>query len=191
MDLSYIYCCRQLLYLCLHGGVLLFCLFLIYSCCSIHIYSCVSIANRELITCIGLFTMYRLYYWLIWEDMVMYQDLLKYSHVILYCRVFMSKYCKSLKISDDPFDKPPCRGCSSYLTEPYIKCAECGPSHFLLCLQVNMSHTCRTHVTHMHECSQSHCLFPNLTILLMETFASSVSPGDLNTRSIKVITDMK
>uniref|UniRef100_A0A8C9XP44 Transcriptional adaptor 2A n=1 Tax=Sander lucioperca TaxID=283035 RepID=A0A8C9XP44_SANLU len=35
----------------------------------------------------------------------------------------------------DPFDKPPCRGCSSYLTEPYIKCAECGPSPFLLCLQ--------------------------------------------------------
>lgn len=103
----------------------------------------------------------------------------------------MSKYCKSFKISDDPYDKPPCRGCSSYLTEPYIKCAECGPSHFLLCLQVNMSHTCHTHVTHMHECSQSHCLFLNLTILLMETFASSVSPGDLNTRSIKVITDMK
>uniref|UniRef100_A0A8C8DY76 Transcriptional adapter n=1 Tax=Oryzias sinensis TaxID=183150 RepID=A0A8C8DY76_9TELE len=38
--------------------------------------------------------------------------------------------------SDDPFDKPPCRGCSSHLTEPYIKCAECGPSPFLLCLQV-------------------------------------------------------
>uniref|UniRef100_A0A667YB46 Transcriptional adapter n=1 Tax=Myripristis murdjan TaxID=586833 RepID=A0A667YB46_9TELE len=38
-------------------------------------------------------------------------------------------------MSDDPFDKPPCRGCSSYLTEPYIKCAECGPSPFLLCLQ--------------------------------------------------------
>uniref|UniRef100_A0A674NSK9 Transcriptional adapter 2-alpha n=1 Tax=Takifugu rubripes TaxID=31033 RepID=A0A674NSK9_TAKRU len=36
---------------------------------------------------------------------------------------------------NDPFDKPPCRGCSSYLTEPYIKCADCGPSHFLLCLQ--------------------------------------------------------
>ncbi|KAG7266437.1 hypothetical protein CRUP_030660 [Coryphaenoides rupestris] len=35
----------------------------------------------------------------------------------------------------DPFDKPPCRGCSSYLTEPYIKCAECGPTPFLLCLQ--------------------------------------------------------
>ncbi|KAJ4935543.1 hypothetical protein JOQ06_017075 [Pogonophryne albipinna] len=32
-------------------------------------------------------------------------------------------------------DKPPCRGCSSYLTEPYIKCAECGPLPFLLCLQ--------------------------------------------------------
>uniref|UniRef100_A0A8C2J8H0 Transcriptional adapter n=1 Tax=Cyprinus carpio TaxID=7962 RepID=A0A8C2J8H0_CYPCA len=30
---------------------------------------------------------------------------------------------------------PPCRGCSSYLVEPYIKCAECGPSPFLLCLQ--------------------------------------------------------
>uniref|UniRef100_A0A3Q2PH49 Transcriptional adapter n=1 Tax=Fundulus heteroclitus TaxID=8078 RepID=A0A3Q2PH49_FUNHE len=38
-------------------------------------------------------------------------------------------------IADDPFDKPPCRGCSSYLTEPYIKCAECGPAPFLLCLQ--------------------------------------------------------
>uniref|UniRef100_A0A8D3C128 Transcriptional adapter n=1 Tax=Scophthalmus maximus TaxID=52904 RepID=A0A8D3C128_SCOMX len=37
---------------------------------------------------------------------------------------------------NDPFDKPPCRGCSSPLTEPYIKCAECGPSPFLLCLQV-------------------------------------------------------
>uniref|UniRef100_UPI003AAF47B6 transcriptional adapter 2-alpha isoform X3 n=1 Tax=Centroberyx gerrardi TaxID=166262 RepID=UPI003AAF47B6 len=36
---------------------------------------------------------------------------------------------------NDPFDKPPCRGCSSYLAEPYIKCAECGPSPFLLCLQ--------------------------------------------------------
>lgn len=43
-----------------------------------------------------------------------------------------------LSISDDPFDKPPCRGCSSYLTEPYIKCAECGPSPFLLCLQVSL-----------------------------------------------------
>uniref|UniRef100_A0A8C7MKT2 Transcriptional adapter n=1 Tax=Oncorhynchus kisutch TaxID=8019 RepID=A0A8C7MKT2_ONCKI len=37
--------------------------------------------------------------------------------------------------SDDPSDKPPCRGCSSNLVEPYIKCAECGPSPFLLCLQ--------------------------------------------------------
>ncbi|XP_044285825.1 transcriptional adapter 2-alpha isoform X2 [Varanus komodoensis] len=37
--------------------------------------------------------------------------------------------------SNDPFDKPPCRGCSSYLSEPYIKCAECGPPPFLLCLQ--------------------------------------------------------
>uniref|UniRef100_A0A803VJL8 Transcriptional adapter n=1 Tax=Ficedula albicollis TaxID=59894 RepID=A0A803VJL8_FICAL len=37
--------------------------------------------------------------------------------------------------SSDPFDKPPCRGCSSYLTEPYVKCAECGPPPFLLCLQ--------------------------------------------------------
>ncbi|XP_046892361.1 transcriptional adapter 2-alpha isoform X2 [Hypomesus transpacificus] len=36
---------------------------------------------------------------------------------------------------NDPFDKPSCRGCSSYLTEPYVKCAECGPSPFLLCLQ--------------------------------------------------------
>uniref|UniRef100_A0A1A7YGC4 Transcriptional adapter n=1 Tax=Iconisemion striatum TaxID=60296 RepID=A0A1A7YGC4_9TELE len=38
-------------------------------------------------------------------------------------------------LANDPFDKPPCRGCSSYLTEPYIKCAECGPSPVLLCLQ--------------------------------------------------------
>uniref|UniRef100_A0AAZ1X3U4 Transcriptional adapter n=1 Tax=Oreochromis aureus TaxID=47969 RepID=A0AAZ1X3U4_OREAU len=37
--------------------------------------------------------------------------------------------------ANDPSDKPPCRGCSSFLTEPYIKCAECGPSPFLLCLQ--------------------------------------------------------
>nr|KAF6417383.1 transcriptional adaptor 2A [Molossus molossus] len=37
--------------------------------------------------------------------------------------------------SSDPSDKPPCRGCSSYLMEPYIKCAECGPPPFLLCLQ--------------------------------------------------------
>ncbi|KAG8451330.1 hypothetical protein GDO86_003515 [Hymenochirus boettgeri] len=36
---------------------------------------------------------------------------------------------------NDPFDKPPCKGCSSYLMEPYIKCAECGPPAFLLCLQ--------------------------------------------------------
>uniref|UniRef100_A0A6Q2X8F2 Transcriptional adapter n=1 Tax=Esox lucius TaxID=8010 RepID=A0A6Q2X8F2_ESOLU len=36
---------------------------------------------------------------------------------------------------NDPSDKPPCRGCSSNLVEPYIKCAECGPSSFLLCLQ--------------------------------------------------------
>ncbi|XP_066465276.1 transcriptional adapter 2-alpha [Eleutherodactylus coqui] len=35
----------------------------------------------------------------------------------------------------DAFDKPPCRGCSSYLMEPFIKCAECGPPEFLLCLQ--------------------------------------------------------
>uniref|UniRef100_A0A8C9U3A1 Transcriptional adapter n=1 Tax=Scleropages formosus TaxID=113540 RepID=A0A8C9U3A1_SCLFO len=35
----------------------------------------------------------------------------------------------------DPFDKPPCRGCSSRLLEPYIKCAECGPPPLLLCLQ--------------------------------------------------------
>ncbi|XP_054598410.1 transcriptional adapter 2-alpha isoform X2 [Nothobranchius furzeri] len=38
-------------------------------------------------------------------------------------------------LTNDPFGKPPCRGCSSYLTEPYIKCAECGPSSVLLCLQ--------------------------------------------------------
>ncbi|ETE64416.1 Transcriptional adapter 2-alpha [Ophiophagus hannah] len=39
--------------------------------------------------------------------------------------------------SSDPFDKPPCRGCSSYLAEPYIKCAECSPPPFLLCLQTS------------------------------------------------------
>uniref|UniRef100_A0AAA9SC15 Transcriptional adapter n=1 Tax=Bos taurus TaxID=9913 RepID=A0AAA9SC15_BOVIN len=33
------------------------------------------------------------------------------------------------------FKPPPCRGCSSYLMEPYIKCAECGPPPFFLCLQ--------------------------------------------------------
>uniref|UniRef100_A0AAR2M582 Transcriptional adapter n=1 Tax=Pygocentrus nattereri TaxID=42514 RepID=A0AAR2M582_PYGNA len=44
-------------------------------------------------------------------------------------------YIQSLVSFYDPFDKPPCRGCSSYLVEPYIKCAECGPSPFLLCLQ--------------------------------------------------------
>ncbi|XP_077151640.1 transcriptional adapter 2-alpha isoform X7 [Ranitomeya variabilis] len=37
----------------------------------------------------------------------------------------------------DAFDKPPCRGCSSYLMEPYIKCADCGPPEFLLCLQTS------------------------------------------------------
>ncbi|XP_012868895.1 PREDICTED: transcriptional adapter 2-alpha isoform X4 [Dipodomys ordii] len=41
----------------------------------------------------------------------------------------------SARITDDPSDKPPCRGCSSYLMEPYIKCAECGPPPFFLCLQ--------------------------------------------------------
>ncbi|XP_066491402.1 transcriptional adapter 2-alpha isoform X2 [Tiliqua scincoides] len=39
--------------------------------------------------------------------------------------------------SNDPFDKPPCRGCSSYLAEPYVKCAQCGPPPFLLCLQTS------------------------------------------------------
>ncbi|KAG9329966.1 hypothetical protein JZ751_028500, partial [Albula glossodonta] len=38
---------------------------------------------------------------------------------------------------NDPYDKPPCRGCSSYLVEPYIKCAECGPTPVLLCLQTS------------------------------------------------------
>uniref|UniRef100_A0A8C6Y8P7 Transcriptional adapter n=1 Tax=Naja naja TaxID=35670 RepID=A0A8C6Y8P7_NAJNA len=44
----------------------------------------------------------------------------------------MESFCS---FSGDPFDKPPCRGCSSYLAEPYIKCAECSPPPFLLCLQ--------------------------------------------------------
>ncbi|XP_075417568.1 transcriptional adapter 2-alpha isoform X3 [Tenrec ecaudatus] len=35
----------------------------------------------------------------------------------------------------NPSDKPPCKGCSSHLTEPYIKCAECGPPSLFLCLQ--------------------------------------------------------
>ncbi|KAK2506103.1 hypothetical protein MC885_000867, partial [Smutsia gigantea] len=43
--------------------------------------------------------------------------------------------CIFLFVLDDPSDKPPCRGCSSYLMEPYIKCAECGPPPFFLCLQ--------------------------------------------------------
>nr|XP_023420761.1 transcriptional adapter 2-alpha isoform X3 [Cavia porcellus] len=42
---------------------------------------------------------------------------------------------RTLCLPDDPSDKPPCRGCSSYLMEPYIKCAECGPPPFFLCLQ--------------------------------------------------------
>ncbi|CAN0152479.1 unnamed protein product [Lampetra planeri] len=35
----------------------------------------------------------------------------------------------------DPFARPPCPGCSSYLVEPYIKCSQCGPPPLLLCLQ--------------------------------------------------------
>uniref|UniRef100_A0A4W4DTU9 Transcriptional adapter n=1 Tax=Electrophorus electricus TaxID=8005 RepID=A0A4W4DTU9_ELEEL len=38
-------------------------------------------------------------------------------------------------LGGDPFDKPLCGGCSSYLVEPYIKCADCAPPLFLLCLQ--------------------------------------------------------
>uniref|UniRef100_A0A8C5M5L4 Transcriptional adapter n=1 Tax=Leptobrachium leishanense TaxID=445787 RepID=A0A8C5M5L4_9ANUR len=45
------------------------------------------------------------------------------------------KRFRDFGLGSDPFDKPPCRGCSSYLMEPYIKCAECGPPAFLLCLQ--------------------------------------------------------
>uniref|UniRef100_A0A8C6DPH0 Transcriptional adaptor 2A n=1 Tax=Moschus moschiferus TaxID=68415 RepID=A0A8C6DPH0_MOSMO len=40
--------------------------------------------------------------------------------------------------SSDPSDKPPCRSCFSYLMEPYIKCAECDPPPFFLCLQCLM-----------------------------------------------------
>nr|XP_028572434.1 transcriptional adapter 2-alpha-like isoform X1 [Podarcis muralis] len=47
----------------------------------------------------------------------------------------MERLTSFSSFTDDPFDKPPCRGCSSYLAEPYIKCAECGPPPFLLCLQ--------------------------------------------------------
>lgn len=49
--------------------------------------------------------------------------------------------------ADDPFDKPPCRGCSSYLTEPYVKCAECGPPPFLLCLQVSARIKAKTFIS--------------------------------------------
>lgn len=49
--------------------------------------------------------------------------------------------------TDDPFDKPPCRGCSSYLTEPYVKCAECGPPPFLLCLQVSARIKAKTFIS--------------------------------------------
>lgn len=90
-----------------------------------------------------------------------------------------------LPISDDPFDKPPCRGCSSYLTEPYIKCAECGPSPFLLCLQVSMW---KTYTNYTNICR---ALFPDHSIWLKLNLTFSVSPKDLNTRSMKVITDMK
>ncbi|KAI4887276.1 hypothetical protein NFI96_021676 [Prochilodus magdalenae] len=51
------------------------------------------------------------------------------------CLVTIFKHISSFLSAGDPFDKPPCRGCSSYLVEPYIKCAECGPSPLLLCLQ--------------------------------------------------------
>ncbi|XP_041456499.1 transcriptional adapter 2-alpha-like [Lytechinus variegatus] len=32
-------------------------------------------------------------------------------------------------------DQPPCPGCSSFLMEPYIRCATCGPPKIDLCLQ--------------------------------------------------------
>ncbi|KAI8491403.1 Transcriptional adapter 2-alpha [Branchiostoma belcheri] len=35
-----------------------------------------------------------------------------------------------------PMDRPPCPGCSAYLKEPFIKCAQCKPP-ILLCLQTN------------------------------------------------------
>uniref|UniRef100_A0A2I3S9J5 Transcriptional adapter n=1 Tax=Pan troglodytes TaxID=9598 RepID=A0A2I3S9J5_PANTR len=47
----------------------------------------------------------------------------------------MNKLNSFIYLQNDPSDKPPCRGCSSYLMEPYIKCAECGPPPFFLCLQ--------------------------------------------------------
>lgn len=55
--------------------------------------------------------------------------------MIFICTPF---FCLLHDAVGDAFDKPPCRGCSSYLMEPYIKCAECGPPEFLLCLQVNI-----------------------------------------------------
>lgn len=93
----------------------------------------------------------------------------------------------SLSISDDPFDKPPCRGCSSYLTEPYIKCAECGPSPFLLCLQVSawQVHTNVIRALIYWQAIQSDWNEWN------KCFYFSASPEDLNIRSTRVITDMK
>ncbi|XP_030078182.1 transcriptional adapter 2-alpha isoform X4 [Microcaecilia unicolor] len=49
----------------------------------------------------------------------------------------LSPKSAATSIRYDPCDKPPCRGCSSYLMEPYIKCADCGPPPFLLCLQTS------------------------------------------------------
>ncbi|XP_072024859.1 transcriptional adapter 2-alpha-like [Amphiura filiformis] len=36
-------------------------------------------------------------------------------------------------LTDD--QRPPCPGCSTYLMEPYIRCAKCGPPHLQICLQ--------------------------------------------------------
>lgn len=76
--------------------------------------------------------------WIIGEAIYLFHT--EFKELAQWCRndVSCTSFVSKLSISDDPFDKPPCRGCSSYLTEPYIKCAECGPSPFLLCLQVSM-----------------------------------------------------
>ncbi|XP_066272581.1 transcriptional adapter 2-alpha-like isoform X1 [Branchiostoma lanceolatum] len=39
-----------------------------------------------------------------------------------------------MQIDAAPLDRPPCPGCSTYLMEPFIKCAQCKPP-VLLCLQ--------------------------------------------------------
>ncbi|MGH0177982.1 UNVERIFIED_CONTAM: hypothetical protein FKN15_076190 [Acipenser sinensis] len=66
--------------------------------------------------------------------MVLYPE---YRASLLVCGD-LGKTCVHEHVSQspgDPFDKPSCKGCASTLKEPYIKCAECGPPPFLVCLQ--------------------------------------------------------